>query len=1188
MELRVVESKGFEGDCILSIRCGGLRRQSNLSSQKPLGFPVTEASEIPMKVDVYKPVGNVELSVNAEERVLVRFPTAPGLPPKALTMQLAHSSDMAKMSRPFASSPFPSGPGSESRPGTSMTLERPGTVQSQYPVPRAVSVNSMNSEVSVSKASWKQMVRNEKQQGAVANAQSYLERHSLLPVLQELLCHVLREKPDNPWSFLSGKMAAREQGVPQAQGQEEKLPSMAEQPAPEAPPVQQPEAPQEEVAQDPTEVAREVAKQGLKALELSVLSRAPIQGRIDRLRPVVERLKSEAERVRHSLAEMGVKPERAPPPPKDEEFPVLSWVPEGSTAATQELARRFGTLLAEHESRCAEVARLTLQYTKAVARAAAAREGLEKRMTQLKSYESVSILLERMEKQAQALHVEPIDNEWECLDDSEDDSEGEEKEQQELAKTFKEITRKRGRAVSAEAYGAWNNRRAAFVPPRFPKTDEQNTACIQAFHNCPLFSHVELFVIETVVRAMPLEPHQPGETILKQGEDGDSLFILLEGKVDLYDDRSNNRYITSFKQGRIFGELAMLYSVPRSLTITCDASEPCLLARLNRAVYQNLIVRHQMRERERSEECLKQANMLETLNAGQVSTLCDVLDRREFKAGENIVQQGEQGDEFFIMMRGECAAFVETVSLNGEDPDVQEHRRYKEGDLFGERALLTRTTRAATVKALVDSEVLCLSRRKFERLLGPLSLLQRTNYTADPRKSISDFYKTGDSHGPAGSCKLRDPAWSLSKTPKNERTNWFAVYRPTSREAIAKMLSGAAVGKGLNVKGKSAKRGRVSGFVPFLQISNNADKALLAKPKLDARVKIFFYSDEERQRMLDHFEKFLDPVAGVPIQGDRIIYFLDKYEDSYGLDIPETVLREVYINSPDITFQAGWDTGRKSEPAFMDMNFAALRSDSKPLIVLYQADKQDPLNPHGLLLAYAEATVKPVVSDFDTFMVGCRGTLPSALPPNQIELEAWALSRTEEILDKPGLSSWTSRWLQVMQTAQEQGFYPKTPPWGFGDSASYRLIGEAIQATKETGAIRHGAECFNFYFPQELDEEYLVVWEGFQKSQLQQLDEMITSASPKDERGERFSKRMTLLTAGLDVRGSGQENGSRLAMTTIIEMVVSGSSGCVVLLQVLLAAGVPFLPSMNVVGRGDGSCLCHKHTHSLCVGRYRA
>ena len=36
----------------------------------------------------------------------------------------------------------------------------------------------------------------------------------------------------------------------------------------------------------------------------------------------------------------------------------------------------------------------------------------------------------------------------------------------------------------------------------------------------------------------------------------------------------------------------------------------------------------------------------------------------------------------------------------------------------------------------------------------------------------------------------------------------------------------------------------------------------------------------------------------------------------------------------------------------------------------------------------------------------------------------------------------------------------------------------------EAGAVRHGAECFNFYFPQELDREYLVIYEGFGKARL--------------------------------------------------------------------------------------------------------
>lgn len=52
--------------------------------------------------------------------------------------------------------------------------------------------------------------------------------------------------------------------------------------------------------------------------------------------------------------------------------------------------------------------------------------------------------------------------------------------------------------------------------------------------------------------------------------------------------------------------------------------------------------------------------------------------------------------------------------------------------------------------------------------------------------------------------------------------------------------------------------------------------------------------------------------------------------------------------------------GLELSKAFMDMNLQAVRGDSKPKVVLYQFDQDNAMNPHGLLIAYAEATVKPV------------------------------------------------------------------------------------------------------------------------------------------------------------------------------------------------------------------------------------
>jgi len=87
----------------------------------------------------------------------------------------------------------------------------------------------------------------------------------------------------------------------------------------------------------------------------------------------------------------------------------------------------------------------------------------------------------------------------------------------------------------------------------------------------------------------------------------------------------------------------------------------------------------------------------------------------------------------------------------------------------------------------------------------------------------------------------------------------------------------------------------------------------------------------------------------------------------------------------------------------------------------------------------------------------------------------WSLQQTRKVLSKPAARSWTSRWLAVLK---DEAYHPETPKYGFGDPTSYILVADCIKATAPTGAVRHGPECFNFYFPQELDPEFLVIWEG--------------------------------------------------------------------------------------------------------------
>jgi len=376
----------------------------------------------------------------------------------------------------------------------------------------------------------------------------------------------------------------------------------------------------------------------------------------------------------------------------------------------------------------------------------------------------------------------------------------------------------------------------------------------------------------------------------------------------------------------------------------------------------------------------------------------------------------------------------------------------------------------------------------------------------DPRKIVSKFFGQGDRNGPFGS--LVQAAIEASKT-----SEWFVVFRPCSQDSIEKMRSGRCTGKGLNIKGKSAKGGHLSAMVPFLQISTNEHRSKLCTPPRNSRLHVYYQSSEARDKALKVIAAVLKEMMVTlceSIVKKRLMDLGTEYSDeeeegifkqlltamddpnirklndyapkSYGLDMPERLLREAYIMRQDITPPPGWETGRGSEPAFMDMNIYSLRESKNPRTVIFQFDHEKEMNPRGLVMAYAEKEVNPVVSDFDPFLIGSQNVEFTPFSAECIELMEWCLQGTEGILENadPNMS-WTSCWLEILKREAEKGFHPQLPEFGFSDDTTYKIIGDLVAATSTCGAVRHGSECFNWYFPQELDNEYLVVWHGFAK-----------------------------------------------------------------------------------------------------------
>ncbi|HNE02918.1 MAG TPA: Npt1/Npt2 family nucleotide transporter [Anaerolineales bacterium] len=77
---------------------------------------------------------------------------------------------------------------------------------------------------------------------------------------------------------------------------------------------------------------------------------------------------------------------------------------------------------------------------------------------------------------------------------------------------------------------------------------------------------------------------QPGDEIIREGETGDSLYIIVDGKVEVVDD---NRILNQLGARAVFGELSMLDSSPRTATIR--AIEETSLLRLDQTSFYEIM-----------------------------------------------------------------------------------------------------------------------------------------------------------------------------------------------------------------------------------------------------------------------------------------------------------------------------------------------------------------------------------------------------------------------------------------------------------------------------------------------------------------------------------------------------------------------------------------------------------------------
>lgn len=109
---------------------------------------------------------------------------------------------------------------------------------------------------------------------------------------------------------------------------------------------------------------------------------------------------------------------------------------------------------------------------------------------------------------------------------------------------------------------------------------------------------------------------------------------------------------------------------------------------------------------------LRQVDFLDVLPETALELLARESKVCLFGAGEDIIRQGEQGDELFIIQSGQALVVVAQGDRNS-----MEVARLGEGNVFGEMSLVTGEARTATVRAISPCELIVVGHEAFRSVL---------------------------------------------------------------------------------------------------------------------------------------------------------------------------------------------------------------------------------------------------------------------------------------------------------------------------------------------------------------------------------------------------------------------------------------------------------------------------------------
>ncbi len=210
----------------------------------------------------------------------------------------------------------------------------------------------------------------------------------------------------------------------------------------------------------------------------------------------------------------------------------------------------------------------------------------------------------------------------------------------------------------------------------------------------PAFARLPDGALRELAGRLEEENHPAGSIVVAEGETGDRLYLISDGRAEVSAAGQGGPVpLATLGPGEMFGEIALLEPGGRRQA-TVSAVESLLLLSLAAPDFSRVLDAHpearaaffQGAEEMLVAKFLKQASPFSTLDGERLRRLAAQLEQRTVPVGEDVVRQGEPGEECYLLRSGQVEVLAQEEGGRAEPGDARAWQPIRGGDPPDRRA----------------------------------------------------------------------------------------------------------------------------------------------------------------------------------------------------------------------------------------------------------------------------------------------------------------------------------------------------------------------------------------------------------------------------------------------------------------------------------------------------------------------